>query len=268
MKAGALRVVASAAAILFAVGCVNLEAPTQPPRAQLVIHAVLDLSRDAHSILIYRSQNGAQSPNTSGFTDEDPVAGAVVTITAPDGTVMTAYATDPETGQFFPTGTYVLEPRRFGVALLPGGTYSLHVQTTLGEEVTGATSIPKAQPNPGFSPNATVLIRARDTLRLSWPRVSGAHSYELNVNSPVVDYRMFADTSVALAGTALTIAGDEIFARGVGAFVLVSAVDANYYDYYRAQSDPFAGAAPSHLKGAVGVFGSLVPILGTRIQVQ
>jgi len=31
-------------------------------------------------------------------------------------------------------------------------------------------------------------------------------------------------------------------------------VDVNYYDYYRSQSDPFAGAAPSHLVGAVGVF--------------
>jgi hypothetical protein len=42
----------------------------------------------------------------------------------------------------------------------------------------------------------------------------------------------------------------------------------NYYDYYRAQSDPFAGAAPSHLVGAIGVFGAVVPLLLTELQVQ
>jgi hypothetical protein len=50
--------------------------------------------------------------------------------------------------------------------------------------------------------------------------------------------------------------------------VTVSAVDVNYYDYYRAQSDPFAGAPPSHLTGAVGVFGAYVPMLGGQLQVR
>jgi hypothetical protein len=64
------------------------------------------------------------------------------------------------------------------------------------------------------------------------------------------------------------VAGDPVFPRGRPVEVLVSAVDMNYYDYYRAQSDPFAGAAPSHLVGAIGVFGAVVPLLLTELQVQ
>jgi hypothetical protein len=82
------------------------------------------------------------------------------------------------------------------------------------------------------------------------------------------EYRTFADTSITIPGTQLTVAGDPVFPRGRPVEVLVSAVDMNYYDYYRAQSDPFAGAAPSHLVGAIGVFGAVVPLLLTELQVQ
>ena len=71
-----------------------------------------------------------------------------------------------------------------------------------------------------------------------------------------------------IPGTALTLTGDEILPAGASVDVMVSAVDANYYDYYRSQSDPFAGAAPSHLTGATGVFGSLAPILVTELHVR
>jgi hypothetical protein len=115
-----------------------------------------------------------------------------------------------------------------------------------------------------------VFFRLRDTLRLSWPRVPGARSYELLLRSHRFgdEYRIFTDTTVLIPGTALTLTGDEILPAGASVDVMVSAVDANYYDYYRSQSDPFAGAAPSHLTGAMGVFGSVAPILVTELQVR
>jgi hypothetical protein len=98
--------------------------------------------------------------------------------------------------------------------------------------------------------------------------VSGARSYELFIGAHGrILYRTFVDTAVVIPGAALTIEGDHVFPR-TELDVLVTAVDVNYYDYYRAQSDPFAGAAPSHLTGAVGVFGSVVPILATQLQVR
>src|SRR5207248_7671573 len=154
-------------------------------------------------------------------------------------------------------------PSQYRITLTGCATYSLHVITTSGEEVSGTTTIPLAGLNSTTLTPTSVFDRLRDTLRLSWRRVQGARSYELLLRSFGM-YRTFTDTSVALPGTALTIQGDMVFPTGPMS-VFVTAVDENYYDYYRAQSDPFAGAAPSHLIGAIGVFGSSVPILSTQL---
>ena len=64
---------------------------------------------------------------------------------------------------------------------------------------------------------------------------------------------------------------EELRVRGVAGTrvrVIVSAVDQNYYDYYSTQSDPFAGPAPGHLAGAVGVFGSIAPIVSLQLTVR
>ena len=49
---------------------------------------------------------------------------------------------------------------------------------------------------------------------------------------------------------------------------MVSAVDATFDDCYRVLPDPFTGAAASHLTGAVGVFGSIEPIIVRRLSVH
>ena len=59
-----------------------------------------------------------------------------------------------------------------------------------------------------------------------------------------------------------------MFEPGSQTTVLVSAVDINYYQYYRVLSDPLSAAAPSHLTGALGVFGSVVPIVARRLDVK
>jgi len=144
----------------------------------------------------------------------------------------------------------------------------LHVQTETGEDVFGTTTIP--QPPAWQQLGQRVFNRARDTLRLSWPRVAGARSYELviAIDSQYVLYRTFADTSISLPGTTQSLAGHDVFPPYGAVQYMVEAVDVNYYEYYRMQSDPFAGVAPSHLTGAVGVFGSVVPILSGEVSVQ
>jgi hypothetical protein len=98
--------------------------------------------------------------------------------------------------------------------------------------------------------------------------VQGARSYEVIVRSDTAEYRIFTDTTVSLPGTLLTFAGYMVFPPLSDVTILVSAVDTNYYDYYRTQTDPFAGVPPGHLAGALGVFGSVAPILLEPVRVR
>jgi hypothetical protein len=258
-----LRVVLS---VGWVAACTHLEDPAPPQQTQLVVHGVIDARGGLATVLIYRARTGAPSTTASGISDDEPVTGATVTLTVPNGTTQTAGLPTDETGRCCVPGAYVFT--LYPNALAEGGTYALHARIPSGEEVSGTTTIPT--PRQWTVLPGRVFFRLRDTLRLSWPRAPGARSYELILRSGRFgdEYRTFTDTTIAIPGTALTLTGDEIFPPGAPVDVVVSAVDANYYDYYRAQSDPFAGAAPSHLTGAVGVFGSVAPILTTQLQVR
>jgi hypothetical protein len=116
----------------------------------------------------------------------------------------------------------------------------------------------------------------RDSLRLAWTPIQGAASYEVRIR-PVwgqggccydVDYSAFADSTFVLSGRATTIFDDPIFLTHSVVTATVAAVDANYYEYFRVLSDPFVGAPPSRLRGAVGVFGSLVVVNRRTLKVQ
>jgi hypothetical protein len=263
-----LRVTAGVCVVLLT-ACQNLENPASATTSRLVVHAVLNTKNyGEQSILVSRARTGVNPIVTRGIGDDEPVPGATVTITAPNGT--TVVATDDPSCNCQP-GVYRFDPFSFGASpdqvLYQGGAYTLHVRTPAGEEVSGTMTAP-ADTSSGIDFSTGIFVRARDTLRLSWRRLPGARSYEVVIGLPqAAQYRTFTDTSIAIPGTALTIEGDDVFPIGQ-VEVLVSAVDVNYYDYYRAQSDPFAGAPASHLTGAVGVFGAYVPMFGAQLQVR
>jgi hypothetical protein len=49
----------------------------------------------------------------------------------------------------------------------------------------------------------------------------------------------------------------------------VSAVDNHYYDYFSHESDPYTDTPlPSSLRGGIGVFGAIVPIVWQSIVVE
>jgi uncharacterized protein DUF4249 len=253
---------AIAVAGLVLAACTNLEAPTDATQPQLVVHAVLDVNAPGQIILISRARTG-QSVITGAISDDEPVSGAVVTITDPNGAVLTAQELNTSRGVYVVTGQVIS----------PSARYTLFVRTPEGEQVSGTTAVPAVPPSVIAVPLAPTdtFFRVRDTLRLLWPSIPGARNYEVLLRSSRsdVEYRTFTDTNaIALPGTTLTIGGKMAFPPRARVDVLVSAVDANYYDYYRAQSDPFAGAAPSHLTGAVGVFGSTGAVMLTSLRVR
>jgi hypothetical protein len=241
--------------------------PIAPGRAYLLIHAVLDAGAPHQEIRVERVASGFNQNVTV-------VSGAEVTVITPDGLHFLARE------YFYPrtstTAGYLLtQLGTNAIPLVPGGRYTLHVLTPAGEEASGTTIVPLA---PAFE--LPVILpefrRAQDTLRLQWPRVAGAAGYEVDIkNAPIgsqgffTDYSVFTDTSITIAGNARTIENEQVFRPGYSAFVSVVAVDANYYTYYHPVVDPFAGAPPSRLTGAIGVFGSVAPLrLVTYLEVR
>jgi hypothetical protein len=250
-------VVAIALSAALPMACINLEDPAggNPPR--LVVQGVMDLRAPQQTILVFRARTGSDGWNSAD--EDEPVDRAEVTITTPQGVTVRSGFGNP--------GQYVfLRLDTASIQLTPGGRYTLHVRTSEGEEVTGTTTIPLAPAD--LVPLSESFDRTIDTLRLSWPPVAGARSYEVFVRSRVSTYRVYTGTSLVMAGTTLTTGGDPVFPPGTRVRVIVSAVDQNYYDYYSTQSDPFAGPAPGHLTGAVGVFGSIAPIVSLQLTVR
>jgi hypothetical protein len=236
---------------IVASGCFT-RTPLEVSTSTIVVHAVLNAAQDVQVVAVQRT--------TGGMPLASPVDSATVTITGPDGVAMTGV----EVSDSVLVRVYNVSLAAFHEQLVPGGTYHLTVKLKTGEEVTGTTTIPNAQPVP--PPVTTgVFNEATDTLRLSWPAVPGATSYEVRVQSAAGVYVMYTDTTAAvLPGTLRALEGKVVFADGLDHQVIVSAVDAAYYAYYRTNSDEFTGATvQGNLAGAEGVFGSLV-IVATR----
>jgi hypothetical protein len=263
-------------AIAMAVAC-SLAAciehtPTEPSANALIVHAVLDAaSRDQY--VVVQSTNGAASA-TFGVT------GAVVTLQLPDGQTVRAaeerdsvHAIAPRTEPPLTT-IYHFSLDRLGFSVIPGATYHLRVVVPDGRIVTGVTIVPSTVPVTVAEASQPFALRG-DTLRLSWPRVNGARSYEVAAISGRSSTAVFADTAIALTGQSSDAFGNDLFshfgsaAQGTPYQVVVSAVDANYYDYYRRSSDIFSGVGViEHLDGALGVFGSIVPIVMKQLAVK
>jgi hypothetical protein len=245
------QVAAFVAFATFATGGCITRTPTESTTSTIVIHAVLNATQDDQVVAVQRT--------TAGVPQASPVDSATVTITGPDGIAMSGV----EVADSTLTRVYHVTLSTFHEQLVPGGTYQLHVRLKTGEDVTGATTIPDARPS--LPPVAIVPFNeAKDTLRLSWPAVQGALGYEVRVQSVAGVYAMFADTIAVLPGTLRSLEGKVVFADGLDHTVIVSAVDAAYYQYYRTNSDEFTGATvQGNLSGAQGVFGSLV-VLAVR----
>jgi hypothetical protein len=257
--------------VLFATSACVVQEPFQPTANTLVVHAVLDPTT--------RDQIVVVQATTGRLPDQRVVSGAAVSITTPDGRTLVADELRDSSRYLVSnsvpavTTIYRVSLDRYRVALIAGGTYKLRIEVPDGRIVTGTTTIPSATP---ISSGPTISFdRSRDTLRFSWPRVAGAPAYEVFVQSPGTTAPfgtldgIFADTAIALNATTKAANGRPLFIRTSANILVVNAVDANYYDYFRRSSDPFTAVGLiNRLDGAVGLFGSIVPVLHRTVIVQ
>ena len=249
------------------------ESPTEPifnQDARVVVHAILDPSTDTQSVVLEWSPGSAAVPSLSN---------AVVRITPQGGMVQTLTLHQPANPTPGPKRSRFVLTLSGGLGPLFGGrTYTLDVEIPGRPPISGTTTIPDALPNNSPLVHTFPFTHDGDTLRMKWAPVPGAAGYRvMSIGSFQFDGEtywstlvgVFTDTSATLPGDKQDLNGADFFPVGYTVDVTVLAVDDNYFTYYKTAADPFAGAPPSRLSGgAVGFFGSIVPIHRRRFNVQ
>jgi hypothetical protein len=236
-------------------------------QAQVAVHAVLSASATTQVVLLERTRNGSVAISAPAFEIVDPVlsdegiaeTNALVTLTAPSGATLVAREDVTVRGDGKGRGVYRFALR--GEDLERGGTYSLSVRTTRNESLIAETSVPLGVATLGPLPGT--FDRVQDTLVLEWPAAPGARSYLVRVETPFGPRSFFTDTTrVRLTGELrnIDVAGiPRVFIPGFPQAVTVSAVDSNYYDWFRSHSNTISGTGLiNRVRGGIGVFGSLV----------
>lgn len=247
--------------------------PATEPRVSL--HSVLSATASTQVVLLERTRSGLVEI-TVPFDLGDPVvsdegvaeSGAVVRLISPGGDTLVAREDNTVRDDRKGAGVY-----RFalpGTALERSGTYRLSIRTSGGELLSAETSVPV-----GVAAGAAeqiVFDRVRDTLNIEWPAAPGATSYFVRIETP------FGPRSFFTAGTRLQLTGElrnpdatalpRVFIPGFPQAITVSAVDSNYYDWYRTENNALSGTGLiNRVRGGIGVFGSLVRLRFQALEV-
>ena len=255
-------------ALVALLGACELEKVGIPrTESRVSMHSVLSASAPTQVVLLERTRNGSVSIIAPPFDLGDPIVtdegiadtGATVSLTTPAGQTLVAREDRVVRGDGKGGGIY-----RFaipGPSLVRGGTYRLTVLTANGETLTAETSVPDG--DPAYAPTQRIFDRVQDTVILDWPATPGARSYFVRIETPFGPMSFFTDsTRVRLTGALRNLnlqALPRVFFPGFPQAVTVSAVDSNFYDWYRTNNDPFSGRGLiSRVIGGFGVFGSLV----------
>jgi hypothetical protein len=237
--------------------------------ARVAMHAVLSASAPTQVVLLERTRSGAVAIVAPPFDVADPIGSdegiaetdATVGLTTPSGAMLVAPEDRIVRGDGRGAGIY-----RFalpGAALERNGTYRLSVRTTKGEALVAETSVPAGEAATGAAPR--VFDRARDTVVIEWPAAAGARSYFVRIETPFGPRSFFTDSArVRLTGQLRNLDVDalpRVFIPGFPQAVTVSAVDSNYYDWYRTHNDAISGTGlVNRVQGGLGVFGALVRV--------
>lgn len=264
----ATRALGAAALALALLGGCEIER-AQIPRTepQLSVHGLLSASAETQVVLLERTRNGSVSilappldlPDATVRDNGVGELAATVTMTTPTGDVLLGIEDSRVRDDHRGGGIY-----RFyvpGSFLVRGAPYRLAIRTTRGEELFAETTVPGGEP--AMTAEARTFDRSRDTLALEWAATPGARAYYVRVETPYGPRAFLTDsTRVRLTGELRNVERDElphVFIPGFPQAVTVSAVDSNYYDWYRSHNNEITGRGlVSRVRGGLGLFGSLV----------
>ncbi len=234
-------------------------------KGPVALHAVLSATAPTQVLLLERTRTGAVDIVAPPFELQDPFGGgegiaeayASVTLTTPNGTTLVAREDLSPGG----AGTGVYRFSLPGQSLERNARYQLSVTTTKGERLTAETTVPGGAA--ADVAEAREFNRATDSLLVEWPTAPGARSYLVRIESP------FGPRVFFTRGASVRLSGElrnpdvstlpHVFFPGFPQAITVSAVDSNFYDWFRTHNDEVSGTGLiNRVQGGLGVFGSLV----------
>jgi hypothetical protein len=258
--------------VLLLTACEIEKVAIARPPAQLALHGMLSATAPSQVVLLEHTRNGSVQLIAPPFDVTDPVVsdegiaetGATMTLQTPTGELYVA--SEDNTTRIDGKGQGIYRFALPGSALQRNAPYKLTVLTKAGATLAAETSVPGGtavvDPAPGFLPDV-LFDRSRDTMDLRWTAVPGARSYFVRVETPYGPLSFFTEsTFVRLPGmlrNSDVTSLPRVFVPGFPQTVTVSAVDSNYYDWYRTRNDAISGEGlVNRVQGGIGVFGSLV----------
>jgi hypothetical protein len=260
--------------LLLGAACEIEKVAIDRPASTLALHGVLSATAPSQAVLLEHTRNGSVRLTAPPFDLADPIgsdegiaeSGALMTLQSPSGELYVAK--EDNTTRIDGKGKGIYRFDLTGASLQRNASYRLTVRTAAGDLLTAETSVPDGtavvdDPSP-FAPDV-LFDRSRDTIDLRWPTAPGTRSYLVRIETPLGPRSFFTEsTHVRLPGdlrnTDVTSL-PHVFIPGFPQTVTVSAVDSNYYDWFRTRSDAISGEGlVNRVRGGLGVFGSLVRI--------
>jgi hypothetical protein len=242
---------------------------------QLALHGVLSPSAPSQVVLLERTRHGAVELFAPSF-ELYPMAGdegiaernASMMITAPDSTRY--FAIEERASRADGLGEGIYRFQLPGSALERGRTYRLSVRAADGQLMEASATVPEGAP--AMTAEAREFDRSHDTVVVEWPASPGARSYWVRIETPYGPRLFFTDsTRIRLTGELRNVDDEElnrVFIPGFQQALTVSAVDSNFYDWYRSANDVFSGSGLiDRVEGGLGVFGGLVRLRFTDFHV-
>jgi hypothetical protein len=266
----------SALLLSMTIGCELDKTPIPPKTPQIVLEGVLNAGAPSQVVLLERARSGLVYVISPPYDTEDPVTsdagipetGATVTLITPSGQSIQAIE-DSKVNDGKGEGVYRIPIT--GNSLVRDQPYHLLVQTLSGETLSAVTSVPDGIASTSVKYNPS-FDRTRDTFSATWPASATAKSYLVRIETPDGPRQFFTQgTSISLPGMLRNVDVAElphVFFPGFQQNVTVSAVDSNYYDWFRTHNDVISGEGLiNRITGGVGVFGSLVLLEYDYLQV-
>jgi hypothetical protein len=267
------RLLPLGALLLFA-ACEIEEVAIPQTQPKLALHAVLSATAPVQVMLLERTRSGAVNLVAPPFELENPFVndagiaepGAVATMLTPSGQVIVGNEDLTPGG----SGAGIYRFSLPGDLLVRNAPYQLTVITAKGERLRAETAVPDGVA--ATFRELQTFDRGGDAIHLDWPRAAGARAYMVRIETPFGPRTFFTqDTTVRLAGdlrNADVSSLPHVFIPGFPQAITVSAVDSNFYDWFRTHNDELSGTGLiNRVEGGLGLFGSLVRLRFDSLQV-